>query len=251
MIFRAYFATPKLHRDGVPINAVKTFARSILRLQQHFSDATHFGVMLDTASRSNFRVQLYPGYKGHRQPTPDELRVQLPIIEEFLRVCGVPTVKQPGMEADDLLASYAVASQREGGSVTLVTTDKDLYQMVSDQCCVYNPFKRAKGGGSGLTIHREYVNSEFGVQPERMAEVARAVYQVQALIGGQVQALAGDSADNVPGVKGIGIKTASRLIAQHGSLETVLAAAHDEASNMPHKLRSKLKVASPAAGGGS
>eukprot|EP00656_Telonema_subtile_P006582 TRINITY_DN13045_c0_g1_i1.p1 TRINITY_DN13045_c0_g1~~TRINITY_DN13045_c0_g1_i1.p1 ORF type:complete len:333 (-),score=59.55 TRINITY_DN13045_c0_g1_i1:229-1227(-) len=230
VIYRSYFATPKLiNSAGHPVGAVSSFVRTLLRLQQKFSDVTHFGVMLDSSGPS-FRSQVYPEYKGNRPGTPEDLRPQLTMIEQFLRVSGIPVIKAPGWEADDLLASYTAAAldQLPGSDITIVSTDKDIYQMVNSRVSVFNPYKKdPKTKTKGLFVDPEYVISEFGVPPAQVTDV---------------QGLAGDSCDNVPGVKGVGMKTACKLVLRYGSLEGVLAAAAREDSDMTPRARNMLNV---------
>jgi DNA polymerase I len=152
------------------------------------------------ASEKTFRTQLYDQYKAHRPPPPADLVPQFPLIREATRAFGVPAVELDGYEADDVIATYARQAARAGAEVIIVSSDKDLMQLVDEQICLLDPVKQAK-------ICRAEVIEKFGVPPERVVEV---------------QALAGDSVDNVPGAPGIGVKTAAQLLAEYGDLDTLL-----------------------------
>ena len=201
-IFRAFHALPPMTRpDGTPVNAVFGFAQMLERfLNQHA--ASHLAVVFDSA-RETFRNQIYPAYKAHRPEPPEELVPQFALIREATEAFGVCRVEQPGYEADDLIATYAREFAAAGGRVTIVSSDKDLMQLVRDRVEMLDPIKQKP-------IRAPEVVEKFGVPPEKVVEV---------------QALAGDSTDNVPGVPGIGIKTAAQLITEYGDLETLLARA--------------------------
>ena len=201
-IFRAYHALPPMTRpDGTPINAVYGFTNMLLKLLAE-SDADCVAVVFD-AGRATFRNEIYPDYKAHRPETPEELIPQFPLIREAARALNLPSIEQQGYEADDLIATYARLARQAGAKVTIVSSDKDLMQLVTDGIEMLDPIKQKPIGPAE-------VQEKFGVPPEKVVDV---------------QALAGDSTDNVPGIPGIGVKTASQLINEYGDLETLLARA--------------------------
>ncbi|MFN3077256.1 MAG: DNA polymerase I [Alphaproteobacteria bacterium] len=193
--------------SGVPVNAVYGFTGVLLKLLGE-SDADHVGVLFD-AARHTFRTDLFPDYKANRPPPPAELIPQFPLIREATRACNVACLEMEGFEADDLIATYARLAVAQGAQVTIISGDKDLMQLVADRVELFDPLKERK-------IGREQVLEKFGVEPGRVVDV---------------QALAGDSADNVPGVPGIGIKTAATLINEFGDLDTLLARAGEIPQN--------------------
>jgi DNA polymerase-1 len=201
-IFRAFHALPPMTRpDGTPVNAVFGFAQILERfLSQNVS--THIAVIFDTA-RTTFRNEIYAAYKAHRPEPPEELVPQFALIREATEAFGVCRVELPGYEADDLIAAYAKAFEAQGGRVTIVSSDKDLMQLIRERVIMLDPIKQKP-------IREPEVLEKFGVAPNKVAEV---------------QALAGDATDNVPGVPGIGVKTAASLLAEYGDLETLLARA--------------------------
>jgi DNA polymerase-1 len=207
-IFRAYHALPPLSRksDGLPTGAVSGFSNMLWKLLQDMKAGdkpSHLAVIFD-ASRASFRSEIYSDYKANRTDPPDDLLPQFPLTREAVRAFGVPCVEKVGYEADDLIATYARLAREAGAKVTIVSSDKDLMQLVRDgEIEMFDPMK-SKRFGSAEVIER------FGVPPEKV------IY---------VQALAGDSIDNVPGVPGIGVKTAAELIGTYGDLETLLARA--------------------------
>ena len=207
-IFRAYHALPPLTRksDGLPVGAVAGFCNMLWKLLRDMqTDApTHLAVVFDHSEKT-FRTKMYEAYKAHRPPPPEDLIPQFPLVREATRAFGVPSLELPGYEADDLIAAYACHVRDLGGEVTIVSSDKDLMQLVGDQVFMFDAMKN-------LRIGREQVIEKFGVPPEKVVDV---------------QALCGDSVDNVPGAPGIGIKTASALINEYGDLETLLARAHE------------------------
>ncbi|MGE5545476.1 MAG: DNA polymerase I [Solirubrobacterales bacterium] len=201
-IFRAFHALPPMTRgDGTPINAVYGFTNMLLKLLND-TDADAIAVIFD-AARKTFRTDIYPEYKAHRPPPPEELVPQFPLIREATRAFNVPCIEQEGFEADDLIATYARQALRAGGRVTIVSSDKDLMQLVDDGIEMLDPIKNK-------TIGAAEVVEKFGVPPAKVVDV---------------QALCGDATDNVPGVPGIGVKTAAQLIEEFGDLETLLARA--------------------------
>ena len=199
-IFRAYHALPDSMKraDGTVVNAVFGFTSMLLKLVED-TDADHIAVVFDRA-RKTFRSDIYPEYKAHRPPAPDDLIPQFELVREATRAMGLMAVDMEGYEADDLIATYARQAREAGADVTIVSSDKDLMQLVGDKVTMYDAMKNK-------TIGPAEVEEKFGVGPDRVIDV---------------QALAGDSADNVPGVEGIGVKTAALLINEYGDLESVL-----------------------------
>jgi DNA polymerase-1 len=201
-IFRAFHALPPLTRpDGTPVGAVLGFTNMLMKLLDE-TDADHIAVIFD-AARRNFRNEIYADYKGHRPEPPPELIPQFGLIHEATRAFNVPAIQMEGFEADDLIATYAEQAVAAGADVTIVSSDKDLMQLVTDKVRLFDPMKNRPIGAPE-------VMEKFGVTPDKVVDV---------------QALAGDSIDNVPGVPGIGVKTAAELINTYGDLETLLAKA--------------------------
>src|SRR5271154_2964653 len=206
-IFRAYHALPPLNRksDGLQVNAVLGFCNMLGKLLRDMppdNRPTHLAIIFDK-SEITFRNKLYPDYKAHRPPAPDDLIPQFPLIREAVRVFDLPCLEQGGFEADDLIATYAREAGERGATTTIVSSDKDLMQLVNDCVLMYDTMKDRR-------IGIPEVIEKFGVPPDKVIEV---------------QALIGDSTDNVPGVPGIGVKTAAQLIGEFGDLETLLARA--------------------------
>jgi DNA polymerase I len=201
-IFRAFHALPPMTRpDGTPVNAVYGFTNMLLKLVED-SDAEFIAVIFD-AGRRSFRNDLYAGYKAQRPPPPPELVPQFALIRDATRACNVPAIELAGFEADDLLATYARQAAALGHKVTIVSSDKDLMQLVGGTIELFDPIKSRRIGDAE-------VREKFGVGPDKVVDV---------------QALAGDSSDNVPGVPGIGVKTAAELINTYGDLDNLLARA--------------------------
>jgi len=203
-IFRAYHALPPLNRksDGLQVNAVLGFCNMLWKLLRDMPEnnrPTHLAIIFDK-SEITFRNKLYPDYKAHRPPAPDDLIPQFGLIRDAVRAFDLPCLEQNGFEADDLIATYARLATERGASTTIVSSDKDLMQLVTDKVLMYDTMKDRRIGISEVI-------EKFGVPPEKVVEV---------------QALAGDSTDNVPGVPGIGIKTAAQLIVEYGDLEQLL-----------------------------
>ncbi len=165
---------------------------------------THLAVVFDKSEKT-FRTDFYPDYKAHRPPAPDDLIPQFPLVREAVRAFDIPCLEQAGFEADDLIATYARLACEAKATATIVSSDKDLMQLVNDCVVMYDTMKDKR-------IGRAEVIEKFGVGPDKVIEV---------------QALIGDSTDNVPGVPGIGVKTAAQLIAEFGDLETLLARASE------------------------
>src|SRR6202795_4388340 len=203
-IFRAYHALPPLNRksDGLQVNAVLGFCNMLWKLLRDMppdNRPTHLAIVFDK-SEVTFRNKLYPDYKAHRPPAPDDLIPQFALIREAVRAFDLPCLEQGGFEADDLIATYAREAGERGATATIVSSDKDLMQLVTDKVTMFDTMKDRRIGIAEVI-------EKFGVPPEKVVEV---------------QALAGDSTDNVPGVPGIGIKTAAQLIVEYGDLETLL-----------------------------
>ena len=199
-IFRAFHALPPMTRpDGTHVNAVFGFTQMLSQFLTRHA-ATHIAVVFDTA-RTTFRNEFFPAYKAHRPEPPPELVPQFALIREATEALGVAQVELAGFEADDLIAAYARVFVEAGGEVAIVSSDKDLMQLVRPGVEMLDPIRQKP-------IRAAEVFEKFGVTPDKVVEV---------------QALAGDSTDNVPGVPGIGIKTAAQLITEYGDLETLLA----------------------------
>ncbi|MEL6376287.1 MAG: 5'-3' exonuclease H3TH domain-containing protein, partial [Pseudomonadota bacterium] len=203
-IFRAYHALPPLTRksDGLPIGAVSGFCNM---LQSYIADTaksdapTHLAVIFDKGSHT-FRNDLYSEYKANREAMPEDLRPQIPLTRRATEAFNIACKEMEGYEADDIIATLSVQAREAGGRVTIVSSDKDLMQLVGDGVEMLDAMKNRR-------IDQDGVAEKFGVGPERVIDV---------------QALAGDSVDNVPGAPGIGIKTAALLINEFGSLEELL-----------------------------
>jgi DNA polymerase I len=218
-IFRAYHALPPLTRksDGLPVGAVSGFCNMLWKLLRDTIDGekpTHLAVIFDASSKT-FRNDLYDGYKAHRPEPPEDLRPQFKLIRHAVRAFDIASIEQEGFEADDLIATYAEHAAQKGATVTIVASDKDLMQLVNNVVTLYDSMKDKRIGA-------DEVMEKFGVAPDRVADV---------------QALAGDSVDNVPGVPGIGLKTAAQLITEFGDLENLL---NQAASIKQNKRRESL-----------
>jgi DNA polymerase-1 len=203
-IFRAYHALPPLTRksDGLQVNAVLGFCNMLWKLLRDMKPEdkpTHLAVVFDKSERT-FRTEMYADYKANRDAPPDDLIPQFPLVREAVHAFDIPCLEQAGFEADDLIATYARLACEAKATCTIVSSDKDLMQLVNDCVTMYDTMKDKK-------IGRAEVIEKFGVPPEKVIEV---------------QSLIGDSTDNVPGVPGIGVKTAAQLIGEYGDLETLL-----------------------------
>jgi len=211
-IFRAYHAIRPLNRpDGTPVNAVSGFCNMLFKLLRDLDDIerpSHLAVIFD-AGKKTFRNDIYPEYKAHRPPAPDDLIPQFKIIHDAVEAFNLPSIQLAGYEADDIIATYAKQAESNGSKVTIVSTDKDLMQLVSDDVRMLDTMKNRH-------IGIEEVTEKFGLGPEKVIEI---------------QALAGDSADNIPGVPGIGVKTAALLLSEFGDLDTLLARAGEIKQN--------------------
>ena len=203
-IFRAYHALPPLTRaDGTPVAAVLGFSNMLAKLLSE-TDADHIAVVFDH-SGSSFRNRLYDQYKANRAETPADLVPQFALVRQATEAFGVCKIDVPDFEADDLIATYARHAVEAGATVTIVSSDKDMMQLVNHRVTMLDPIRNRP-------IGEAEVREKFGVGPDKVIEV---------------QALCGDSVDNVPGVPGIGVKTAAELINTYGDLETLLAHAHE------------------------
>src|SRR5215471_12161561 len=206
-IFRAYHALPPITRksDGLQLNAVYGFCgmlHKLLRDMKPDARPTHLAVVFDKSERT-FRTEMYSDYKAHRPDPPDDLIPQFAFIREAVRAFDLPCLEQAGFEADDLIATYVRIACEAGATATIVSSDKDLMQLVTDCVVMYDTMKDRR-------IGIPEVIEKFGVPPDKVIEV---------------QSLIGDSTDNVPGVPGIGVKTAAQLIGEYGDLETLLSRA--------------------------
>jgi DNA polymerase I len=217
-IFRAYHQLPPLtNKHGQPVGAVYGYTAMLWKLAAELGAAegpTHMAVILDKGSHT-FRNDMYDQYKAHRPPPPEDLVPQFPLIRDATRAFSLPCIEQAGFEADDIIATYTKQAVAAGWHVSIVSSDKDLMQLIQPGVDMYDTMKNERRGP-------EYVMGKFGVKPEQL---------------GDVLALMGDSVDNVPGVPGIGPKTASKLITEFGDLESVLAAAP---TMKPSKMRDNL-----------
>jgi DNA polymerase-1 len=202
-IFRAYHALPPLTRksDGLQVNAVLGFCNMLWKLLAEMKDdkPTHLAVVFDKSEKT-FRTEFYPEYKAHRPDAPEDLIPQFPLIREAVHAFEIPCLEQAGFEADDLIATYARLASEAKATTTIVSSDKDLMQLVGNGVTMYDTMKDRRIGPAEVI-------EKFGVGPDKVIEV---------------QALIGDSSDNVPGVPGIGVKTAAQLIGEYGNLETLL-----------------------------
>ncbi len=202
-IFRAYHALPPLTRksDGLQVNAVLGFCNMLWKLlaEMKSDKPTHLAVVFDKSEKT-FRTEMYKEYKANRDAPPDDLIPQFPLIREAVHAFEIPCLEQAGFEADDLIATYARLACEAKATTTIVSSDKDLMQLVGNGVTMYDTMKDKRIGAAE-------VMEKFGVAPDKVIEV---------------QALIGDSSDNVPGVPGIGVKTAAQLIGEYGDLETLL-----------------------------
>ncbi len=222
-IFRAYYALPPLSRksDGLPTGAVSGFSNMLFKLlEDSRSDSsenkpTHFAVIFDSA-RKNFRNEIYKDYKANRSDPPDDLAPQFNYIRKAVEAFNVPSVEQINYEADDLIATYAKQIIEAGAKVTIISSDKDLMQLVSKEIRLFDPMK-------SKVIGSKEVHEKFGVKPSQVIDV---------------QSLSGDSSDNIPGVPGIGIKTAAELINKYKNIETLL----NRAEEIPQKKRKQTLI---------
>jgi len=221
-IFRAYYALPPLSRkDGLPTGAVSGFSNMLFKLlEESRSDnsenkPTHFAVIFDSA-RKNFRNEIYKDYKANRSETPDDLVPQFEYIRKAVQAFNLPSIEQLNYEADDLIATYAKQIRNLGAKVTIISSDKDLMQLVSKNIRLFDPMK-------SKVIGEKEVMEKFGVKPQQVIDV---------------QSLVGDSSDNIPGVPGIGVKTAAELINKYKTLDRLL----DKVGEIPQKKRKETLI---------
>ncbi|MDC1033318.1 DNA polymerase I [Candidatus Pelagibacter sp.] len=215
-IFRAYYALPPLTRksDGLPVGAVSGFCSMLFKLledsksSENLQKPSHFAVIFD-AARKTFRNEIYSDYKANRSEAPDDLAPQFEYIRKSVVAFNLPSIDLPNYEADDLIATYVEQILAKGAKVTIVSSDKDLMQLYKKDVRLFDPMKNK-------FITPEDIKNKFGVGPEKVIDV---------------QSLAGDSSDNVPGVPGIGVKTAAELINKYGTLEKLLNNAHEIKQN--------------------
>ncbi len=215
-IFRAYYALPPLTRksDGLPVGAVSGFCSMLFKLledsksNENLQKPTHFAVIFDSA-RKTFRNKIYSDYKANRSEAPDDLAPQFEYIRKSVNAFNLPSIDLPNYEADDLIATYAEQILSKGAKVTIVSSDKDLMQLYKKDVRLFDPMKNK-------FISTQDIQIKFGVEPKKIIDV---------------QSLAGDSSDNVPGVPGIGIKTAAELINKYGTLEKLLDNTHEIKQN--------------------
>ena len=212
-LFRAYHALPPLTRktDGLPIGCVIGFTGMLFKLMEDLrgdDTPTHMAVIFDYSGKT-FRDQIYDEYKSHRPPPPDDLVPQFPLTRSAAKAYSIPSIEMEGWEADDIIATYTRLALAAGGKVTIVSSDKDLMQLVTDDGRVRMLDTLGRGGNKPEMrwIGPDEVMTKFGVTPDKVIDV---------------QALCGDAVDNVPGVPGIGVKTAAELIKTYGDLETLL-----------------------------
>lgn len=220
-LFRAYYGLPPLNRpDGTPVNAVFGFSTMLQKLM--IERENDILVVIFDAGRKSFRNDMYEDYKANRAAPPDELIPQFPLVRDASRAFGLPTFQMEGYEADDLIATYARMAQGAGRDVIIYSSDKDLMQLVGPGISMHDPMKN-------IPIGPDEVVKKFGVMPDKV---------------GDILALAGDTSDNVPGVPGIGVKTAAQLLEQFGDLETLLAQA--ETIKQPKRRQSLIDHAETA-----
>ena len=222
-VFRAYFqsirqdAKYNYRSDRLPTGAVRLFCTKLLQFVREGAAGikpTHLAIIFDK-SENSFRKEIYPEYKAHRPDPPEDLVPQFPLMRAAVRAFDLTPIEQDRYEADDLIATYARQAREKGADVLIISADKDLMQLIGDGVAMYDPASGEQGKfGSRAErfIGEQEVIDYFGVPPSRVVDV---------------QALAGDSTDNVPGAKGIGVKTAAQLINEYGDLDTLLTKARD------------------------
>ena len=219
-IFRAYYALPPMHTStGIPVNAVFGFTNMLLKfvedIQREQGGGVRIAVIFD-AARKTFRNDIYSDYKANRSDPPEDLIPQFELIKKVPLVFNIPSIQLEGYEADDLIASYAHAASKLGQKTSIVSSDKDLMQLIDEKVSMIDPLKKKQ-------ITEKNVLEKFGVKPEKVIEV---------------QALAGDSSDNIPGVPGIGPKTAAQLINQYSTVENLI----DNVENIIQKKRKETII---------
>ncbi|MBU8921564.1 MAG: DNA polymerase I, partial [Bacteroidales bacterium] len=208
--YRSYYAlirNPLTNSSGENTSAVYGFVRLILRLLEKYSP-DHIVVTFDSEEETG-RHQQYEEYKANRDPMPDELQHQIPIIEDLMKALGVPVLFAPGYEADDIIATLTREAEKDGLDVRIISSDKDLFQLLSKKVKMIRP---SKGNDLEDEAGPEYLKKRFGLKPSQIIDLL---------------AMMGDSADNIPGVKGIGEKTALALLEKYGSLDEILQNAEE------------------------
>ncbi|MDR1649082.1 MAG: DNA polymerase I, partial [Synergistaceae bacterium] len=218
LAFRAFYAVPPLNApDGTPTNAILGFMNMLTKIQDGFDAPSRCAVVFD-APGPTFRHELYKEYKAQRKPTPEEFKIQVPLLKDLLTFMGYPVVSEPGVEADDVIASLARATAGRGGEAVIVSSDKDLFQALAPGVRMLRPVK-------GITTLKDYdeasFTEEFGFSPQSMPDYL---------------ALLGDASDNVPGVPGIGEKTALQLIREAGTLERLFESLESQKAAVGKKL---------------
>ena len=202
-LFRAYHSMPPLtNPDGVVVGALYGYSNMILRIRKEL-DASHFAVVLDHGDKT-FRTEIYQEYKANRPPAPEDLKPQFPLVRDVTAAMNIATLDQSGVEADDIIATLALKAEKRNMDVTIISSDKDLMQLVSDKIKLYDPMKQK-------IIDRDAVFEKFAVYPDKILDLL---------------SLSGDSADNIPGVPSIGPKTAAQLINEYGSIEGIYQNIH-------------------------
>lgn len=223
LAYRCFFAIPDLTRaDGFPTNAIHGWVKSIWRFADQERPDGMF-VFFDLGGAQD-RLALHPEYKAHREEMPDALDKQIPCLKSFTRAMGLPVIEQNGVESDDLLAAQAVAFARAGDDVLIVSSDKDFAQIVNERIKILLPPPTANPKLGWRTMDAAGVAEKFGVPPAQIADYL---------------ALVGDTSDNIPGLRGVGPKTAVKWLQQHGTLEAILAAA---ATIEPERFRDSLRA---------
>ncbi|MBP9599496.1 MAG: DNA polymerase I, partial [Desulfobacter sp.] len=197
-LYRAFHAIRSLSTSkGHPTNATFGFTRILLKLIKE-KQPKYAGVFFDVKGPT-FRHKMFDEYKANRPPMPEELAIQIPDIKAVIKAFNIPIIEKPGYEADDLVGTYARIAQAQGFKVVMVTGDKDFIQLITDDCILWDPMK-------DTVTDRAGVKEEMGLEPEQFIDVL---------------GLAGDTSDNIPGVKGVGMKTAVALIAEYGSINNI------------------------------
>ena len=198
-LFRAFYSTPYMSSpDGKPINAIFGLCRMLMSMSNIFKSS--YTVAVCDVAKKTFRNNIYSEYKANRPPLPEELIYQMGLLRTTLKSLGLPIAELHNYEADDVIATLATQASQDGVKVTIISSDKDLMQLIDKNICMYDPVKQK-------IIGRDEVFDKFGVFPEKVTDV---------------QALAGDSTDNIPGVMGIGVKTAAQLINEYKTLDNLL-----------------------------
>lgn len=223
LLYRAFFALPPLSHKGVPLNAIHGFFTMLLKAVAEQRPSSIF-VMFDESSPT-FRHQEYEEYKAGRPPAPDDLKTQFGLIREFLAACGLPARSHPGFEADDLLGSAARLAEAQGVPSVILTGDRDALQLASEHCSI---LMTKKGISESLLLDPEGVRANYGVYPAQITDL---------------KGLMGDASDNIPGVPGVGEKTALKLLDEYGDMENLLANAEAIKGKLGEKIRANVDIA--------